>query len=138
MADKVRKVSYFYTMVPNRPGAGARVLRVLREARVNLLAFSGFPHGGRKSQLDFVPEDRALFLRAMRRAGIKSSARKTGFLVEGADRIGACAAIHDKLAKARINVTAMDALSARGGRYAAILWVKPKDVARAARVLGAK
>ena len=26
MADKVRKVSYYYTMVPNRPGRGAKIL----------------------------------------------------------------------------------------------------------------
>jgi len=33
-------------------------------------------------------------------------------------------------------VTAMDAL-AGGGRYAAILWVKPRDVKKTASVLGA-
>jgi hypothetical protein len=137
MADTIRKVSYYYTMVPNRPGAGARVLSALKDARVNLLAFSGFPEG-RESQLDFVPEDGGAFLRAMRKHGFKLSARKTGFLVEGSDRIGAVAAIHAKLANARINVTAMDAVCTRGGRYAALLWVKPKDVARAARVLGAR
>ncbi len=44
----------------------------------------------------------------------------------------------DKLADARINVVATDAVTAGKGRYGAILWVKPKDVAKAARVLGAR
>lgn len=137
MADRIRRVSYYYTMVSNRPGAGAKVLGALKDAGVNLLAFSGFPNG-RFSQLDFVPEDGAAFLRAMRKRGFTVSPRKIGFLVEGSDRIGAVAAIHGKLAKAKINVTAMDAVCTKGGRYGALLWVKPKEVTKAAKVLGAK
>lgn len=137
MADTVRKVSYFYTMAPNRPGAGARILRALRAAGVNLLAFSGFPHGG-KAQLDLVPENNAAFLRAARKAGVKLSRKKAGFLIRGSDRTGACSAVLDKLAKVRISVTAMDAVTAGGGRWGAILWVKSKDVARAGKALGAR
>lgn len=137
MADRVRKVSYCYTMVPNRPGQGARVLRALADAGVDLLAYSGFPNGGR-SQLDFVPRDMAALQRAARRAGIRLSARRTGFLITGTDRVGACASVVDRLAKAKINVTAMDGVTAGGGRWGALLWVKPRDVARAARVLRAK
>jgi len=137
MADRVRKISYCYTMVPNRPGHGASVLRALADAGVDLLAYSGFPNGGR-SQLDFVPRDMAALQRAARRAGIRLSARKTGFLITGTDRVGACASVVDRLAKAKINVTAMDGVTAGGGRWGALLWVKPRDVARAARVLGAK
>lgn len=137
MADRVRKVSYFYTMVPNRPGNGARVLRALADAGVDLLAYSGFPSGGR-AQLDFVPKNAGALQRAARRAGIRLSARKTGFLISGTDRVGACASVVGKLAKAKINVTAMDGVSVGGGRWGALLWVKPRDVTRAARVLGAK
>jgi hypothetical protein len=137
MADRVRKVSYCYTMVANRPGNGARVLRALADAGVDLLAYSGFPNGGR-SQLDFVPRNMAALQRAARKAGIRLSARKTGFLITGTDRVGACASVVDRLAKAKINVTAMDGVTAGGGRWGALLWVKPRDVTRAARVLGAK
>jgi hypothetical protein len=42
-----------------------------------------------------------------------------------------------KLADANINVTAIDAVSAGGGRYGAILWVKSSDVGKAARALKA-
>lgn len=137
MADKIRRVGYFYTVVPNRPGRGAKVLRVMREAKVNLLAFSGFPRG-REAQLDFVPENGAAFLRAARKAGIAVSAKKTAFLIAGPDHVGAVAAIIDRLGKAKISVTAMDAVAAGGGRYGAILWVKRKDVAKAAKLLGAR
>jgi hypothetical protein len=137
MADRVRKITYFYTKVPNRPGHGARVLRALADAGVNLLAYSGFPDAGR-AQLDFVPRDSSALLRAARRAGIRLSARKTGFLISGTDRVGACASLLAKLAKAKINVIAMDAVAVGGGHWGALLWVKRRDVARAARVLRAK
>ena len=68
MADEIRRVDYFYITVPHRPGEGARALGALRDAGVNLLAFSGFPEG-RGAQMDFVPEDAAAFRRTARSAG---------------------------------------------------------------------
>jgi hypothetical protein len=136
MAETVRKVEYFYIETPDKPGEGAKVLAALRDAGVDLLAFSGFPHG-RRAQIDFVPKDSAIFKAAAKKAGLKLSARKTGFLIQGEDQPGAIAGIMSKLAGVKINVTAMDAVCAGEGRYGAILWVKSTDVARAARALGA-
>ncbi|HXG14920.1 MAG TPA: hypothetical protein VNK50_01675, partial [Calidithermus sp.] len=62
---------------------------------------------------------------------------KKGFLIMGEDRVGALADHLGRLAAQKINVTATDAVCAGGGRYGVILWVKPRDVKRAASVLGA-
>ena len=43
MAETVQLAEYFYVQVPDKPGEGARLLAQLKEAGVNLLAFSGFP-----------------------------------------------------------------------------------------------
>ncbi|MCL5966215.1 MAG: hypothetical protein M1550_03230 [Deltaproteobacteria bacterium] len=136
MADTVRKVVYFKMFIPDKAGEGARVLGALRDAGVNLLAFTGFPRG-RRVQLDFFPEDAAAFQRAARKAGFELAEKKTGFLVQGEDRVGAIAEHLEGLAGAGISVTALDALGAGGGRFGAIIWVKPKDVAKAGRALGA-
>ena len=136
MADIIRKVAYFAMDVPNRPGEGARLLKALADAGVNLLAFSGFP-SGRKAQLDFIPEDVAVFKKAVKVAKIKTRPQKFGVLIQGNDRKGAVAQLLKTLADKKINVTAIDAMSAGAGRYAAILWVKPKDVNKAAKALGA-
>ena len=56
MRDTVRRVEYFYAIVSDKPGEAARVLTTLSRAGVNLTGFSGFPHGSRRSQLDFIPE----------------------------------------------------------------------------------
>ena len=137
MADVVKKVAYFATEVADKPGEAARVLGALADAGVNLLAFSGFPRG-RKSQLDIIPEDVKAFKAAAKKAKMATRPQKFGFLVQGDDRKGAVAEILKKLADKLINVTAIDAVSAGAGRYAAILWVKPADVAKAAKALGAK
>ena len=138
MADRVRKVKYTYAVVPNRAGQGARILSELERANVNLLAYSGFPIGGGRSQLDFVLEDVGALTRAARKNGWRLSKAKKGFLVQGTDRVGAVNRQLKKLADAGINVTAADAVSAGQGRYGMILWVKPRDYARAARALGAR
>ena len=135
MADTVRTADYFYVMVPDKPGEGARVLGELRSAGVNLVAYSGFP-SGRGAQLDVVPTDPAAFQAVAKQKKWKVKGPKRAFLIEGDDRVGACADVLGRLAAAKINVTAMDAL-AGGGRYAAILWVKPRDVKKTASVLGA-
>jgi hypothetical protein len=136
MAETIRVVEYFYAMVPDKPGEAARMLKTLKDAGVNLLAFSGFPEG-RRSQLDFIPADAAAFKQAARQAKWKTVGPKKGFLVQGDDRVGAIADILDRLGAAKINVTAIDAIIANG-RYGAIFWVAPKDVKKTATLLGAQ
>ncbi|HXZ95527.1 MAG TPA: hypothetical protein VEG37_00545 [Burkholderiales bacterium] len=136
MPDIVRKVEYFTVSAPNKVGEGVRMLKALRDANVNLLAFSGFPRGGR-AQIDFIPENTMALKDAAKRAGIRLSAKKTGFLIQGDDRVGAIVDTLGKLAEAKINVTALDAVTAGEGRYGVIFWVKPKDVAKTTKLLGA-
>jgi hypothetical protein len=136
MAETVRLVEYFYTIQPNKAGEGARALTTLKDAGVDLLAFSGFPKG-RGAQLDFIPADPAAFRQAAKKAKWKVVGPKRGFLVQGDDRLGAGADLMDRLGRAKINVTAIDAVSAGGGRYGAIFWVASKDVKKAAALLGA-
>ena len=137
MPDTIRRVAYFYAIVPDKPGEAARILTALSRAGVNLTAFSGFPHGARRSQLDFIPEDPAAFTQAAKQAGLKLSKKKLGFLIQGDDHAGAVADLAAKLGAGGINVTAVDAVCAGAGRYGALLWVKAPDLRRAARLLGA-
>jgi predicted amino acid-binding ACT domain protein len=136
MADTIRRVEYYYVVVPDKPGSGASVLGALQEGGVNLLAYLGFPSGRGKSQIDLVPEDPAAFKQAARKAGLKPSRTKRAFLVEGDDRIGAVADLTRRLAEAKINVTAACAAAAGSGRYGMILWVPPASYGKAAKTLG--
>jgi hypothetical protein len=138
VSDRVKKVSYCYPIVPNRAGQGARVLGELSDAGIDLLAYSGFPVGGGRSQLDLVVDDIGPLRRVARKNGWRLSKVKKGFLIQGTDKVGAVNRHLQKLADAKINVTAADGVAAGKGRYGMILWVKPRDYARAARALGAR
>ena len=134
----VRKVDYCKTIVPARAGSGAEILRALREEGVSLLAFTGFPLGGGKAQIDVVAPRIADVRRVARKYGWRLGPVSRGFLVQGRDAVGAVHRHLAKLARARINVIAADAVAAGGGRFGMILWVAPRDYARAARTLGAR
>lgn len=136
MADTIRLVDYFYITVSDRPGEGVRALRVLKDAGVNLVAVHAFP-AARRAQIDFVPSDAAAFKAAAARAKWKVKGPKKAFIIEGEDRTGALVDHYAKVAAAKINAVAGSAVSAGAGRFGAILWVKPRDVARAAKALGA-
>jgi hypothetical protein len=136
MAETIRTAQYFKMTVPDRPGEGARALGMLRDAGINLLAFSGFPRN-RRGQLDFVVSDAAAFKAAAKRSKLPIKGPKVCFLVDGDDRPGAIADLASRLAEAKINITALDAVCV-GDRYGALLWVKPRDVKKAAKLLGAE
>jgi len=121
---------------PNKRGEAARVLGMLAKADVNLLAFTGFPNG-KRAQMDFIPEKTPLFKAVVRRNKLKLRAKKSGFLVQGDDGPGAMAKIMTKLAAAKINVTAVDAVCAGKKRFGAILWVQQKHVSKAKKALNA-
>ena len=70
MADTVRSVEYQYATVPDAPGEVQRILSVLEDRGVNLLAFLGFPQGGGRSQIDLVAEDPAALREAAASAGV--------------------------------------------------------------------
>jgi len=133
----VHKVSYFTVATPNTPGQGLRVLAALRKAGVNLHAYSGFPSGA-GAQLDFIPENAAKFKAVARKLKLKVSPRKIAFMLQGPDTVGALTSTVSKLAKARVNITAMHAVVAGRRRYGAIFWVRKQSVGKAARLLRAK
>lgn len=138
MAYQVQKVSYRHLTVPARAGQAAKILEALKDAGADLLAFSGFPTGGGKAQLDLVTQDRAPVNRVARQQGWRLSKVKRGFLVQGAERLArwkrCCHGSRDE----NINITAAQAIAAGKGRYGMIFWVNPKKYTSAARLLKAR
>ncbi len=138
MADRIRLVNYFYIEARDRPGQGARALGVLKDAGVNLIGLHAFPKGGGRTQVNFLPSDPAAFKRAAKAVGWKVTGPKKAFVIQGSDRTGALVGYAGKLGEAKINVTATSASAAGAGRFGGILWVKARDVRRAAKILGAR
>ena len=138
MADQILRASFFSVDVPDKAGEGAKILAALRRAKLNLLAFSGFPTGEGKAEIHLIVGDPDELRSVAARAGFPLEGPKTCFLIQGDDRIGALADVVTHLKEARINMKALDALGVGGGRFGGILWVEDEDVERAAEVLKAQ
>jgi len=137
MPTTIRKVDYAYLTVPSKPGEAARILEALRDANVNLLAFSGFPQGRNQAQIDVVTDSIDALKAAAKRHKWKLSRIKRAFLAQGTDEVGAAVPPLAKVAQARINVIAADAVAAGEGRFGLLFWVEPRDYNRAAKLLEA-
>jgi hypothetical protein len=137
MADSVKRVEYFYAILDDKPGEGARLLSGLKERDVNLVAATGFPDGKGRVQLDLFPVHAEELRKAAEELRITLVGPKKAFLVQGSDRVGALADVHRKLADANINVVAANGASDGRGGYGYVLWVKPADYDQAAKALSA-
>lgn len=135
MADEIKLFDYYYVVIEGSQTPG--ILETLSKSGVSLVAFSEFPHSPGKSQLDLITEDAEALAKATRDMGLRLSEKKSGFLVRGENQPSAMAAVLTRLADAHIPVTAIQAISAGGGRFGALIWVKQTDVPTAAATLGA-
>ena len=135
MADRIRTAQYFKVRIADKPGTLADMLAPLRQEGVNLLAVHAFPRN-RRTQVDVVPENPAAFKNVAKAHKLKLQGPKICLLVDGDDRPGVLADLTDRLGSAKINMTAVTGLAAGQGRFGVILWVKPRDVRKAAQVFG--
>ena len=136
MAEEIRMVEHYSASIPNKVGEGARVLRGLRDAGVNLIAFWGYKHGAGRAQLEFIPEDSATFVAAAKQAKLRLR-KSTALYIHGNDRPGAIADILAKLAAARISVAAVQVVCGGGGSYGTIVSLPATAARKAANVLAA-
>jgi hypothetical protein len=138
MADAIRQFEYHYVILQDDKETAAGVLRALCSLGTRLLAFSSFPHGKGRTQLDLVAEDASAVAHLLEGMGFAVSEKKSGFLVRVDGGPCAVSAALDKLERARIPIVSVQAVSMRDAPCGALLWVKPEDVERAAEVLGTR
>lgn len=135
MAHEIRRVAYFYVQVRDEPGEGYRLLTRLADLGINLVAFTAVPTGPATTQLTLFPEDEARLKAEGQRAGLELDGPHPALLVQGDDVVGALVALHERLFDAGINVFSSTAVSSGGGRYGYLLYLRPRDVDRAATAL---
>ncbi|MFQ5599828.1 MAG: hypothetical protein ACE5G2_04655 [Candidatus Krumholzibacteriia bacterium] len=136
MAAEILCVEYFNTTVRDRPGAAYEILAQLAAAEVNLLAFSAVPIGPAYTQLVLFPENVKRLSKAAEEKGLELIGPSRAFLIHGDDQLGAFADIHRTLSNADINVYASSGVTDGRHGFGYIVYVRPEDVDRAAKVLG--
>jgi hypothetical protein len=137
MNETAVKVDHFSAAIQNQPGEGARVLAALKEGGVNLIALWAYPSKPGKAQLEMIPENGAVLVKAAKKARLAIGKKQTAFFVNGEDRPGAVAESLAKLAAKKINVGAVQAVCGGKGRYGAVIFLPQKEVRKAATALAA-
>ncbi|MFC1550277.1 hypothetical protein ACFL46_03195 [Candidatus Neomarinimicrobiota bacterium] len=135
LAYKIQKVNYFYTTVEDLPGEAYKLLSLLSDIGINLLAFTTVPMGPTTTQLSIFPEDALKMSDTAKKAGLTLDGPHSALLVQGDDALGALVSIHEKLYEARVNVFASSGVSDGKGGYGYLLYVRPEEYDRAASAL---
>ena len=136
MPDGIRRVDYFNTTIQDRPGEGYRFLAQLAELGLNLVAFTAVPVGPSRTQLALFPEDSGMMSAAAQRAGMTMDGPHPAILVQGDDKLGALAEIHQLLYQANVNIYASSGVTDGRGTFGYLIYVRPEDYERAAGALG--
>jgi len=135
MVDDIKQFDYHYMVIDDDASQVAGIVKACSESGIDLLGLSEFPLGDGKSQLDLIAEDARILANTARLMGWSLSERKSGFIIRGRNQPNAMAEVLGRLADAHVGVTAVQAIAAGAGRFGALIWVKPEDVAKAATVL---
>jgi|LSQX01.1.fsa_nt_gb hypothetical protein len=132
MGHTIRQVTAAVIQVTDEVGVLHRVLCVLRDAGVNMLAIASQRRQG--TALMAIPEDVDTVRSLAAQQGVHLQTRQV-FLIEGDDRVGALCEITKAIADAGISIEDVAALSA-SHRYAAVITFADADLEAAATIFG--
>jgi hypothetical protein len=133
----IRRVEYFYTNVKDQPGEAYRLLKTLDDLGVKLLCFSAMPTGVNTTQFALFVDDARQFERLAKQAGIVLDGPYLALLVQGDTQLDELADIHRRLFEGSVNVYASTGMADGQGNYDYVIYIKPEDFERAARLLSA-
>jgi len=135
MAHKIRRIDYYYTQVRDEPGEAYRLLSILAQLGINLIAFTVIPIGKGSAQLTLFPEDRLTLETKAGQAGLKLDGPYPAILVRGDDELGALTEIHERLYHAGVNIFASNGITDGSGSYCYLVYVRPEEYKKASEAL---
>lgn len=136
MAFDIKRVEYFYTTVPDHPGEAYRMLSRLADLGIGLLAFMAVPVGPAHTQLTLFPDDPPKLMNLGKQSNITLEGPHPALLVQGDDVLGALVGIHQKLYDAQVNIFASSGVTDGRGSYGYLIYIRPEQFERAAKLLG--
>jgi hypothetical protein len=127
MATKIKKIEYFYCNVQDQPGESYKLLTLLAEVGVNLLAFTAVPSGLLNTQFTLFPEDSNKLIIEAKKASLSIQGPVPALLVQGDDELGALTDIHKKLFAAGVNVVASTAVTDGKGGFGNVIYIRTEQ-----------
>jgi hypothetical protein len=135
MVSRVRRAEYYYATVHDEIGAAYRFLSHLADRGVNLLAFTAVPVGPTLAQFTLFPEEPKKLAAEASLAGLALDGPHHALLVQGDDELGAFANVHERLAKAHVDIYASSGVTDGKGSFGYVIYVREDQFDEAARAL---
>ena len=136
MSTIIKKTEYFYCTVQDQPGESYKLLSLLADVGVNLLAFTAVPSGLLNTQFTLFPEDPIILRTEAEKASLVIHGPIPALLMQGDDEIGALTEIHKKLFDYGINIAASTAISNGKGSFGYIIYIRTEQFDMALKALG--
>ncbi len=136
MANKIRKVEYFYCTVQDQPGEAYKLLTLLSDLGVNLLAFTAVPSGLMNTQFTLFPDDSNKLKIEAKNASLNIQGPVPALLVQGDDVRGALTDLHKKLFDAGVNIVASTAVTDGKGGFGYVIYLRTEQFKLAVDTLG--
>ena len=127
MANKVRKAEYFYCTVQDLPGESYKLLSLLAEVGVDLLAFTAVPSGLLNTQFTLFPEDPNKLIAEAKKASLNIHGPIPAILVQGDNELGVLTEIHKKLYDSGVNVVASTAVTDGKGGFGYVIYLRTEQ-----------
>ena len=135
MAVEITRTDYFYATVRDRPGEAFLVLRELAAGEVNLRAFHAVPLGPNGVQLTLFPQSVERLAVVAEKIGLVLDGPHPALLVQGDDRLGALADIHNCLADAGISVFSSSGVTSGPRGFGYVVYVNHGEIDSAVAAL---
>lgn len=136
MANKIKKIEYFYCTVQDQPGESYKLLSLLADVGVDLLAFTAVPSGLLNTQFTLFPENSDKLKAEAKKASLSIHGPIPALLVQGDDELGALTEIHKKLYTYGVNVVASTAVANGTGGFGYVIYVRTEQFNAALAALG--
>jgi hypothetical protein len=135
MAFSVSPSEYFYVNTRDELGGAYHVLSALADRGVNLLAFTAVPSGEDRAQFALFPEDPSQFIAEAHLAHIEVQGPHYALLVQGDDKLGELARVHERLFRAGVDVYASSGVGDGRGSFGYIVYVREDQFEQAVEAL---
>jgi hypothetical protein len=127
VAHTVRKVEYFYCTVQDQPGESYKLLALLADEGINLLAFTAVPSGLLNTQFTLFPEDSDKLKAEAKKASLVIHGPVPALLIQGDDELGVLTEVHKKLYDFGVNVVASTAVTDGKGGFGYVIYVRTEQ-----------
>ncbi len=136
MTLDVKKVEYYNLTVDGHAGEGSKLLSVVADFGVNLLAFKAVPVKPMRTQFSLFPDDSLKMKDGAKKAGLDIEGPYFALLLKGYDdESGELADVYEKLAQVDITIYESSGIANIKGSYGVVFYLKQEDCEKAMEAL---